>query len=63
MNANLIKLITAIIMVALTIILSTVETIGTIGFGLYMLTMIFGFIVIGVEFKVTKEKPEDWDGA
>lgn len=63
MNANLIKIIAAIIMVALTITVSTIETIGAIGGGLYIFAMVICLIVIGVEFKITKEKPEDWDGA
>ena len=63
MNANLLKVITGIIMVVLTAIVSTIETIGAFGVGLYVLLMILGLLILGVEFKITKDKPEDWDGA
>lgn len=63
MNANLIKVIAGIIMVALTMTVSTIETIGGFGTCLYVAAMILCLLVIGVDFKITKEKPEDWDGA
>lgn len=63
MNANLIKVIAGIIMVALTITVATIETIGEIGSGLYIFAMMICLLVIGVDFKITKNKPEDWDGA
>lgn len=63
MNANLIKVIAGIVMVMMTMIVATVETIGAFGTALYTAIMVLCLLVIGLEFKITKEKPEDWDGA
>lgn len=59
MNANLIKLIAGIIMVTLTITMSTVETIGAIGAGLYILAMLACLFVIGADFEITKDEIEE----
>ena len=62
MNANLLKVIAGIIMAVLTATVATIETIGAFGSALYVAIMVLCLLVIGLEFKITKEKPEDWDG-
>jgi amino acid transporter len=62
MKANLLKIIAAVIIGMGTLIVAT-NTIGALGTALFIFVCVICFLIIGVDFEITKEKPEDWDGA
>lgn len=62
MTANLLKIIAAMIIAIGTLIIANC-TVGVLGTAFYIFVCVLCFLVIGLDFEITEEKPEDWDGA